>query len=80
MTKARFKTLEGLAIGMLLDAHAITECDSHGYMKDRNDPHAVERAKEAAERERFPGTTKEDRRQAITDALRSVGDTCPDCL
>jgi hypothetical protein len=33
-----FRTIEGWAIGILLSAGAIRECDEHGYMKERTDP------------------------------------------
>jgi hypothetical protein len=32
-----FRTIEGWAIGILLSAGAIRECDEHGYMKERAD-------------------------------------------
>jgi hypothetical protein len=38
------RTLQGWAISVLLDAGAICECEEHGWMKDRADPHARERA------------------------------------
>jgi hypothetical protein len=44
------RTLRGWAISTLLDAGAIRECEQHGWMQDRSDPHARERAVEAAER------------------------------
>ncbi len=79
ITTAGFRTLEGFAIGILLDAQAIRECEHHGYMKDGTDPHAWDRAREIAARERFRSTTKEERLKAIDTVMRSVGDTCPDC-
>jgi hypothetical protein len=37
-----FRTIEGWAIGILLSAGAIRECDEYGYMKERADhPRAV---------------------------------------
>src|SRR4051794_31530339 len=41
-----FRTTEGWARGVLLEAGAISECEEHGGMKDRGDPHARERALE----------------------------------
>jgi hypothetical protein len=35
-----FRTIEGWAMGILLSAGAIRECDEHSCMKDRVDPHA----------------------------------------
>jgi hypothetical protein len=47
MTKERLpaiRTLRGWAISVLQDAGAIRECEDHGWMWDRADPHAHERA------------------------------------
>ena len=38
------RTLRGWAISVLQDAGAIRECEEHGWMQDRADPHAHERA------------------------------------
>jgi len=38
------RSLEGWAILVLLEAGAIRECEQHGWMQDRSDPHARERA------------------------------------
>src|SRR3981081_2907290 len=38
-----FRTIEGWARSVLLDAGAIRECEEHGWMRDRSDPHARER-------------------------------------
>ena len=38
------RTLRGWAISMLQEAGAIRECEEHGWMQDRGDPHARERA------------------------------------
>jgi hypothetical protein len=39
-----FRTIEGWARNVLLEASAIRECEEHGWMRDRADPHARERA------------------------------------
>src|ERR1035437_6589358 len=47
MTKDRrpaFRTIDGWARSVLLEAGAIRECEEHGWMKDRADPHARQRA------------------------------------
>jgi hypothetical protein len=47
MTKERqpaIRTLRGWAITVLQEAGAIRECEEHGWMQDRADPHARERA------------------------------------
>ncbi len=38
------RTLQGWAIYVLLEAGAIRECEEHGWMTHRADPHAHERA------------------------------------
>jgi hypothetical protein len=38
------KTLRGWAIAVLREVGAITECEEHGWMQDKTDPHARERA------------------------------------
>jgi hypothetical protein len=38
------RTLRGWAIAVLQEAGAIRECEEHGWMQDRADPHARERA------------------------------------
>lgn len=51
MTKERrpaFRTIKGWARAVLLDAGAIRECEEHGWMRDRADPHARERALQIA--------------------------------
>jgi hypothetical protein len=35
-----YRTLRGWAIGLLLETHAIKECEEHGHMQDRTDPDA----------------------------------------
>jgi hypothetical protein len=72
-------TLEGWAIGLLLEHHAIAECEFHGHRKDRGDPHVVARAREHAWSCPFPGATPEQAVAAINEVLESIGDTCPDC-
>ena len=49
--RAAIRTLRGWAIAVLSEAHAIQECEEHGWMQDRADPHARERA-----RHRPPGS------------------------
>jgi hypothetical protein len=46
--RAAFRTIEGWARSILLDAGAICECEEHGWAKDRADPHARERSTRAA--------------------------------
>ena len=46
-----FRTIEGWARSVLLDAGAIRECEEHGWIRDRADPHARERALLVARRD-----------------------------
>jgi hypothetical protein len=51
MTRERrpaIRTLRGWAINVLNEAGAIRECEDHGWMQDRADPHARERAVDIA--------------------------------
>jgi hypothetical protein len=50
------RTLRGLAISVLQEAGAIRECENHGWMQDRADPHSRERALGIA-RQDAPGRT-----------------------
>jgi hypothetical protein len=74
-----YRTLRGWALGVLLEVHAIRECDEHGHMKDRADPHALEHAHEIARHQPFPGSSPDQAVAAINDVMQSIGDTCPDC-
>jgi hypothetical protein len=79
-TREPYRTLDGWAISVLLEPHAIKECEEHGHIRDRStDPHAWDRAREIARAEPFPGTSPVLAVAAIDDVMRSVGDTCPDC-
>jgi hypothetical protein len=51
MTKERrpaFRTIEGWARSILIEAGAIHECEEHGWAKDCADPHARDRALDMA--------------------------------
>jgi hypothetical protein len=82
MTKDRrpaIRTLRGWAIAVLNEAHAIRECEDHGWMQDRADPHARERAFTIARKHAPPGVPPEEARAAIVEVLESIGDSCPEC-
>ena len=82
MTKERrpaIRTLHGWAISVLHEAGAIRECEEHGWMRDRADPHARDRAFEAAGRNPPLGVSPEAAMGAIVEVLDSIGDTCPEC-
>jgi len=73
------RTIEGWATSVLLEAGAIRECEEHGWMKDRTDPHARQRAIEIACEEPPPGFSQDAAVVAIKNVLNSIGDTCPEC-
>jgi uncharacterized protein YhaN len=69
----------GWAISVLKEAGAIRECEEHGWMQDRADPHARERALEIARREPLVGLSDREAVAAIGEVLDDIGDTCPEC-
>lgn len=72
-------TLRGWATSVLSEIDAIRECDDHGWMKDRADPHARERAFEIAREAPPVGVCPETAAAAIAEVLDAIGDRCPDC-
>jgi hypothetical protein len=74
-----YRTLAGWALGVLIEQHAVTECEHHGHRRDRSDPDAWNRAREEAWRNPFPGATPEACITALEEIMRSIGDSCPDC-
>ena len=73
------RSLRGWAISVLNDAGAIRECEEHGWMQDRADPHARDRAFDVARRDPPAGVSGEAAAVAIAEVLDSIGDTCPEC-
>jgi hypothetical protein len=73
------RTIEGWATSVLLEAGAIRECEAHGWMKDRTDPHAWQRALEIAREEAPPGLSPDAAADEICEVLASIGDVCPEC-
>ena len=78
-TRPAYLSLSGWALGTLIENGAVQECDHHGHRRDRSDPDAWNRAREAAEHDPFPGTTAEQSLAALEEVMRSVGENCPDC-
>jgi hypothetical protein len=74
-----YRTLEGWAVGVLLEAGAVHECEPHGHVKDRADPHAWDRAVSIARQDHPEGVSPDQAVAAIHDVLGSIGDTCPEC-
>ena len=75
-----FRTIEGWATIILLEAGAIHECEEHGWMKDRANPHACQRALIIAREDPPIGVTSDQAVSAVEDVLGSISDTCPECL
>jgi hypothetical protein len=74
-----YRTLDGWALGVLIEQQAVTECEHHEHRRDRSDPDAWNRAREEAWRNPFPGATPEACIIALDEIMRSIGDSCPDC-
>jgi hypothetical protein len=72
-------TLCGWAISVLQEAGAIRECEKHGWMQDRPNPLARERAFDIARLDPPPGASPDDAVAEIRDLLDSIGNTCPEC-
>ena len=73
------RSVEGWAVGVLLETGAIRECEEHGWMQDRADPHAWERAIDIAREEPPAGVSPDAAAAEVRDVLNSIGDTCPEC-
>jgi hypothetical protein len=73
------RTLQGWAISVLQEVHAIHECEDHGWAKDRSDPHARDQAVEIARQHPPVGLSPDAAVAEIQDVLNSIGDKCPEC-
>jgi len=72
--------LRGWAINVLNEAGAIGECEDHGWMQDRADPHARERAFDIARVDPPPwGLAAVGKPSQSQKCWISIGDTCPEC-
>src|ERR1700733_11761659 len=74
------RSVQGWAISVLLETGAIRECEEHGWMRDRADPHARERAFILAHEDPPAGLTSQEAIALIEEVLSGIGDACPDCL
>jgi hypothetical protein len=74
-----YHTLEGWALGTLIENHAVAECSEHGHRRDKTDPDAWNHAREEACRNPFPGKTPETCLAALDQVMESIGDSCPNC-
>jgi hypothetical protein len=79
VTRPAYRSLNGWALGMLIEQGAVRECEDHGHMRDRTDPEAWDRARDEARHNPFPGMSPEAAVAAIDVVMRSIGDSCPDC-
>jgi hypothetical protein len=77
--RTAIRTVRGWAIAVLQEAGAIRECEYHGWMQDRADPHARERAFEIARQYPRAGLSAAAATGAVTEVLDSIGDACPEC-
>jgi hypothetical protein len=73
------RTLRGWAIVVLQEAGAIRECEEHGWMQDRADPHARERALDLARKDTPAGISPDEAVSEVRHVLDSIGDACPEC-
>jgi hypothetical protein len=72
------RTLRGWAISVLQEAGAIRACEEHGWMQERADPHARERAIDIAREDPPAGVSSHAAAAEVRDVLNSIGDTCPE--
>jgi hypothetical protein len=82
MTKERrpdFRTHRSWAISVLQEAHAVHECEYHGWARDRADPHAREHAVDIARRHPPAGVSPDAAVTEVREVLDIIGDTCPEC-
>ena len=77
--QSAYRTLEGWAVGTLLETHAIRECPEHGHIRDYSDPEAWENARAIAREQPFPGATPAAAIAALDEVMQSIGDVCPGC-
>ena len=73
------RTMRGWAIQVLQEAGAVRECDEHGWVQDRADPHARERAFNIAREDPPAGVSSDAAAAEVRDVLNSIGDACPEC-
>jgi len=78
-SRPAYRTLQGWALGKLIEQGAVKECEHHGHRVDSADPEAWNRAREEAWRNPYPGATPEACIGAMDETMRSIGDSCPDC-
>ncbi|MCP1762386.1 hypothetical protein [Bradyrhizobium japonicum] len=65
------RTLRGWAVSVLNEAGAIRECGEHGWMQDRGDPHAHDRAFDVARQNPPEGYSPEAAAERIVSGIYS---------
>jgi hypothetical protein len=78
-TRPGIRTLREWAISVLHEAGAIRECEEHGWMQDREAPHARERAFDIARRNPPPDISPQAAVVAVAEIPDGMGDTCSEC-
>ncbi len=74
-----YRTLEGWALGLLVEAGAVRRCEQHGWVMDRADPDSWQRAIEIAQEHPPLGVISPAAVAALEEIRSSIGDTCPEC-
>jgi hypothetical protein len=77
--RSAIRTLRGWAISMLQEAGAVRECEIHGWIQDRGDPHARQHAVAVARDDPPDGVSPDEAIAEIREVLDSIGDACPEC-
>lgn len=73
------KAMHTWATKLLLEVGAIHKCETHGWAKDRTDPHARDEAVRIAREYPLAGLLPEEATAAVHEVLTNMGDTCPEC-
>jgi hypothetical protein len=73
------RTYRGWAISVLQETGAVRECEQHGWIQDRADPHARERAIDVARSDPPSGLSAREGQAAVEEVLDGIGDACPEC-
>lgn len=77
--KPAFQTTHGWAISVLQEAGMIRECEHHGWMRERADPHARDHAVDIARQDPAPGLSPDAAAAEVQQVLDTIGDVCPEC-
>lgn len=64
---------------ILLHAHAIAACPTHGFMRLKFDHSSLDYARALAAAAPYPGTSKARSAALLEDYLEGIGDECPAC-